>query len=59
MMIEDRSLKQKPQRFSPQKGHCLYCRAKIDHGSFCDELCKEDYDFEQEIRVILGKPKKD
>ena len=55
-MFEDHQNKPKQKKFNTQKGYCLSCRAKLEHGSFCDDLCKEDWEFEQEIRKILGKP---
>lgn len=58
-MIEEQKPKgPKQKRQNPSSGYCLYCNAKIDHGSFCDAWCKEDYEFEQEMRKTMGKPRK-
>jgi len=48
----------KQKRQHPTSGYCLSCNAKLDHGSFCDDWCKEDHEFEQEMRKIIGKPKR-
>lgn len=26
-------------------GFCLYCKAPIAHGAFCDSDCSDDYEF--------------
>ena len=41
-----------------QDGYCLACNSPIEFGSFCDDWCKEDHEFEQEMRKIIGKPKR-
>ena len=38
-------------------GHCHNCTAPIAYGLFCDALCREDYEREQEIiRKTHGRP---
>ena len=48
----------KQKRQHSANGYCLSCNAKLDHGSFCDDWCREDYEFEQEMRKAMGKPRK-
>ena len=45
----------KPGKFT---GFCFACNSSIDHGAFCDSWCKEDYEFEENIRKIMNRPKK-
>lgn len=50
--------RQKQKKQHPSNGYCLSCNAKISHGSFCDSWCKDDYEFEQEMRKAMGKPRR-
>ena len=38
----------KPHSVAKSFGFCLFCRAKIDGGSYCDDDCKLDH--AQELR---------
>ena len=38
----------KPHAVTKSFGFCLFCRAKIDGGSYCDDDCKLDH--AQELR---------
>jgi hypothetical protein len=37
-------------------GICLYCGSTVDEPKlFCDEDCRQDYEFEQKMKKINGK----
>ena len=46
------SAAQKPEKYLPFTGYCYYCSDPIDMGKrFCDNLCRDDYDYEQSRKV--------
>ena len=55
-------LEEKQQRYSKQHkttGYCLSCNAQLHDQAFCDNWCREDYEFESEMRKrIVGKSKR-
>lgn len=39
----------------PAKGSCYYCSEPLDGGlRFCDEYCREDYDYMMTRRKVNG-----
>jgi len=40
-------------------GYCLSCNAPLQDRAFCDNWCREDYEFESEMRKkIVGRSKR-
>lgn len=53
---EYQHLKRKQHRTN---GYCLSCNAPLTDRAFCDNWCREDYEFESEMRKkIVGKSKR-
>ena len=49
----------KPKKQHRTTGHCLSCNAALADRAFCDNWCREDYEFESEMRnKILGRSKR-
>ena len=60
--IYDKLEEKKQQRYPKQHkttGYCLSCNAQLHDRAFCDNWCREDYEFESEMRKkIVGKSKR-
>ena len=53
---------EKPYKYKKQHrttGYCLSCNAALQDSAFCDNWCREDYEFEREMRKrIVGKSRR-
>lgn len=39
-------------------GYCPSCNAKLHDREYCDNWCREDHEFEQEMRRVIVKNKR-
>ena len=49
---------QKPKRHHKTTGYCLSCNAPLQDRAFCDNWCREDYEFESDMRGKILKSKR-
>jgi hypothetical protein len=49
---------QKHKRHHKTTGYCLSCNAPLQDRAFCDNWCKEDYEFESDMRGKILKSKR-
>jgi hypothetical protein len=52
VLIKNARAKNKQSSFA---GHCRYCNEIINHGAFCNEWCRSDYEVEQIIKSRQGR----
>ena len=49
---------QKSKRHHKTTGYCLSCNALLQDRAFCDNWCREDYEFESDMRGKILKSKR-
>lgn len=47
--------KSKAESPLPFKGKCYYCDEVLEEGCFCDDDCRDDYEFLKKMERINGK----